>query len=200
MKRSIALGIAGFVLAGAAVGYAQFPKTPPTPPLPTAQAARLTAWDFRLTAIDGAPMPLSQYRGKVVLLVNTASFCGFKKQFAGLQQLQDTYAKRGFVLIGVPSGSFKDQEYGSNKEIADHCNTTGIRFPMAEKAPVVGPGALPIYRWAAAKVGGDNTPRWNFHKYLIGRDGRRVTPFGTMTDPSDPKLHEAIEAALKQRA
>ncbi|RYY42512.1 MAG: redoxin domain-containing protein [Sphingomonadales bacterium] len=200
MHKKIALGIAAGVAAIAAVGYAQFPSAPPTPPLPAAQAARMTAWDFKLTAIDGAPLPLSAYKGKVVLLVNTASFCGFKKQFAGLQGLQDSYGKQGFVLVGVPSGSFKDQEYGSNKEIADHCNMTGIHFPMAEKSPVVGPQALPIYRWAAAKVGADNTPRWNFHKYLIARNGRTVIPFGTMTDPSDPKLHSAIEAALRAKA
>lgn len=188
---ALACGVAAAALAVA------FPTPPATPPMSAAEAARRTAWDFNLTAIDGEPMPMKAYRGKVVLLVNTASFCGFKKQFAGLQALQDRYGPQGFTLIGVPSGSFKDQEYGSNKEIADHCQTTGIRFPMAEKSPVVGAQALPIYKWAAAKVGAGDTPRWNFHKYLIGRDGRLIRAFGTTTDPSDPGLNAAIGEALK---
>ncbi|GGE92854.1 glutathione peroxidase [Sphingomonas prati] len=193
------LGLAaagGIAVAALAVG---FPTPPATPPMAAAEAARRTAWDFNLVAIDGEPMPMKAYRGKVVLLVNTASFCGFKKQFAGLQQLQDRYGKAGFTLIGVPSGSFKDQEYGSNKQIADNCQTIGIKFPMAEKSAVVGTSALPIYKWAAAKVGAENTPRWNFHKYLIGRDGRLIKAFGTTTDPTDPALNAAITTAIRAR-
>ncbi|WP_076073035.1 glutathione peroxidase [Sphingomonas montana] len=193
------LGLAAAGGIAAAAFAAVFPTPPATPPMAAAEAARKTAWDFNLVAIDGEPMPMKAYRGKVVLLVNTASFCGFKKQFAGLQALQNQYGKAGFTLIGVPSGSFKDQEYGSNKEIADHCQTTGIKFPMAEKSPVVGAGALPIYKWAAAKVGADNTPRWNFHKYLIGRDGRLIRAFGTATDPTDPALNAAIMTAIRAK-
>lgn len=200
MRKKLAIGTAIGIAAIAAIGYAQFPSTPPTPPMPAAEAAQRTLGSFTLTAIDGAPLPLAAYKGKVVMLVNTASFCGFKKQFAGLEKLNEDYGPRGFTVVGVPSGSFKDQEYGANKEIADHCQMIGIHFPVAEKAAVVGAQALPVYKWAAAKVGPDNTPRWNFHKYLIARDGRTVTPFGTMTDPSDPKLRGAIEAALKVAA
>ena len=195
----LGLGVAAIGGIAAAAFAVAFPTPPATPPMAAAEAAKRTAWDFGLTAIDGEPMPMRAYRGKVVLLVNTASFCGFKKQFAGLQGLQDRYGKAGFTLVGVPSGSFKDQEYGSNKEIADHCATTGIHFPMAEKSAVVGADALPIYKWAAAKVGPDGTPRWNFHKYLIGRDGRLIRGFGTTVDPSDPALNAAIAGALRAR-
>ena len=142
MRKKLSIIAAIGVAAVAAIGYAQFPATPPTPPMPQAEAARRTLGSFTLTAIDGAPLPLSAYRGKVVMLVNTASFCGFKKQFAGLEKLNDDYGPRGFTVIGVPSGSFKDQEYGANKEIANHCQMIGIRFPVAEKSPVVGPAAL----------------------------------------------------------
>ena len=195
----LGLGVAAIAGVAAAAFAVAFPAPPATPPMPAAEAARRTAWDFNLVAIDGEPMPMKAYRGKVVLLVNTASFCGFKKQFAGLQGLQDRYGKAGFTLVGVPSGSFKDQEYGSNKDIAKECATTGIRFPMAEKSAVVGTSALPIYKWAAARVGPDGTPRWNFHKYLIGRDGRMIRAFGTTVDPGDAGLNAAITTAIRAR-
>jgi glutathione peroxidase len=200
MRKKTALGIAGALSALAAVAWAQLPSVPPTPPMPAAEAAQRTAWDFNLVAIDGEPLPMQQFRGKVVLLVNTASFCGFTPQYAGLQKTQDAYAARGFTVLGVPSGDFKNQEYGSNKEIAGFCKAKGVRFPLAEKSEVVGPRAIPIYRWAAAKLGAENTPRWNFHKYLIGRDGRLIAAFGTRTEPTDPKVRAAIEAALKAPA
>jgi len=195
-KKTVAGALIGLA-AFAGIAWAEFPSTPATPPMPAAEAAKRTAWDFNLVAIDGAPMPMKQYRGKVVLLVNTASFCGFTPQYDGLQKLQDGYAAKGFTIVGVPSGDFKNQEYGSNKEIAGFCKTKGVRFPLAEKADVVGPNAIPVYRWAAARLGAENTPRWNFHKYLIGRDGRLIAAFGTRVDPADPKLRGAIEAALK---
>ena len=200
-KKRWALGGAGAIAVGvmAAVGYAQFPNVPATPPMPAAEAARATAWDFNLTAIDGAPLPMTKFKGDVVLLVNTASMCGFTPQYEGLQKVQDSYAKRGFTVLGVPSGNFKGQEYGSNKEIAAFCKAKAVKFPLAEKSDVVGPQALPIYRWAATKLGAQNTPKWNFHKYLIGRDGRLIAAFGTRTEPTDPKVTAAIEAALKAK-
>jgi glutathione peroxidase len=191
------LAAAGGVVALATVAWAQMPSVPPTPPMPAAEAAQRTAWDFDLIAIDGEPLPMKQFRGKVVLLVNTASFCGFTPQYDGLQKTQDAYAARGFTVVGVPSGDFKNQEYGSNKEIAGFCKAKGVRFPLAEKSEVVGAKAIPIYRWAAAKFGPDQTPKWNFHKYLIGRDGRLIAAFGTRTEPTDPKVKAAIESALK---
>jgi glutathione peroxidase len=195
MRRKIVLGTFG-ALALATVAWAQMPAIPPTPPMPAAEAAKRTAWDFDLIAIDGEPLPMKQFKGKVVLLVNTASFCGFTPQYDGLQKTQDAYVARGLTVVGVPSGDFKNQEYGSNKEIAGFCKAKGVRFPLAEKSEVVGEKAIPIYRWAAAKLGPDQTPRWNFHKYLIGRDGRLIAAFGTRTEPTDPKVKAAIEAAL----
>lgn len=156
-----------------------------------------TVYDYTLTAIDGTPMPLSRYRGKVILLVNTASFCGFTPQYEGLQKLQTTYGPRGFTVIGVPSGNFLGQEYGSNKEISTFCQTKfGIRFPLAEKSDVIGPKAIPVYKWAAAELGMTNIPKWNFHKYLIGRDGKLITAFGTKVNPMDVKVTTAVGAAL----
>jgi glutathione peroxidase len=197
MRRKTMIGAAA-ICALAAVAYAQFPSIPPTPPMAAAEAAKRTAWDFNLVAIDGEPLPMAKFRGKVVMLVNTASFCGFTPHYEGLQKIQTDYAAKGFTVLGVPSGNFKEQEYGSNKDISEFCKAKfGIKFPLAEKSDVVGAKAIPLYRWAAAKLGPDNTPRWNFHKYLIGRDGRLIAAFGTRTDPGDPKIRAAIEAALK---
>jgi glutathione peroxidase len=197
MRRKTMIGAAA-ICALAAVAYAQFPSIPPTPPMAAAEAAKRTAWDFNLVAIDGEPLPMAKFRGKVVMLVNTASFCGFTPQYEGLQKIQTDYAAKGFTVLGVPSGNFKEQEYGSNKDISEFCKAKfGIKFPLAEKSDVVGAKAIPLYRWAAAKLGPDNTPRWNFHKYLIGRDGRLIAAFGTRTEPGDPKVRAAIEAALK---
>jgi len=156
-----------------------------------------TLYDFNLTAIDGAPLPLSKFHGKVVLLVNTASFCGFTPQYEGLEKLQESYGPRGFTVLGVPSGDFMGQEYKSNKEISTFCQTKfGIRFPLSEKSHVVGPNAIGVYKWAAAELGMANIPKWNFHKYLIGRDGRLITAFGTRITPEDKQVKSAIESAL----
>lgn len=190
--------IAAVLLAGAAgvAAVAQFPAARIVP-MPAAEAARHTAWDFKLTAIDGEPLPMSRFRGKVVMLVNTASFCGFTPQYEGLQKTQIQYAPKGFTIVGVPSGDFKGQEYGTNKEISQFCKAKfGIKFPLAEKSDVVGDNTIPIYRWAAARLGPDQAPKWNFHKYLIGRDGRLVAAFGSRTEPTDPRVKAAIEKAL----
>jgi len=186
----------GVMLAGGALLAAQRFLVPGTPPL--AEAGTKRATDFELVAIDGEPLPMKAFAGQVVLLVNTASFCGYTPQYDGLQKLQTSYAPKGFTVIGVPSGNFLGQEYGSNKEISGFCKTKfGIKFPLAEKSDVVGARALPIYRWAAAMLGADNTPKWNFHKYLIGRDGRLITAFGSKIAPDDPAVRSAIEAALR---
>lgn len=194
-KRWLLGGVAGVLVAvGGAVGYAQF-VPPSTPPL--ANAAKLSAWNFKLTAIDGEPLPMNRFKGKVVLLVNSASKCGFTPQYEGLQKLHLDYQAKGFTVLAVPSGDFRGQELASNKEISGFCQTKfGIKFPMAEKSHVVGPEAIPIYRWAAARLGADNTPKWNFHKYLIGRDGQLISAFATKVDPTDPSVRLAIEKAL----
>lgn len=178
-----------------AVGYAQL-KPSATPPL--ADAGKKSAWDFKLVAIDGEPMPMTKFKGKVVLLVNSASKCGYTPQYDGLQKVHLDYQPKGFTVLAVPSGDFLGQEFASNKEISGFCQTKfGIKFPMAEKAHVTGPEALPIYRWAAARLGAENTPKWNFHKYLIGRDGQLIRAFGTKVEPTAPEVRTAIEAALK---
>lgn len=199
MRKAVKLGIAGALVAGTLAVAAIAQNFPPVKivAMPAAQAARMKAWDFKLTAIDGDPMPMTQYKGKVVLLVNTATQCGFKKQLSTLQTVQDDYAKRGFTVVAVPSGDFKGQELADNKQIAEVCSSLfGVRYPMAEKSDVVGDNAIPIYRWAAAKLGPDQAPKWNFHKYLIGKDGRLIAAFGTRTEPTAPEVRAAIEKAL----
>lgn len=199
MRKIVKIGIAGTLglAAMGAVAIAQGFPPAKIVAMPAAEAAKLDAWSFKLTAIDGEPMPMSKYKGKVVLLVNTATQCGFRKQLSTLQTVQDDYAKRGFTVVAVPSGDFKGQELADNKQIAETCSSLfGVRYPMAEKSDVVGDNAIPIYRWAAAKLGTDQAPRWNFHKYLIGKDGRLIAAFGTRTEPTAPEVRAAIEKAL----
>jgi glutathione peroxidase len=192
-------GAAALVLGvGAAIAATAF-KPAATPALPHAQ--HMTAWNFKLTAIDGEPMPMSKFKGKVVLLVNSASKCGFTPQYDGLQKIHLDYQPKGFTVLAVPSGDFLGQEFESNQDISGFCQTKfGIKFPMAEKNHVIGPKAIPLYKWAAGVLGADKTPKWNFHKYLIGRDGKLIQAFGTKTDPTDPAIRAAIEAALRAPA
>ncbi|WP_353217916.1 glutathione peroxidase, partial [Sandarakinorhabdus sp.] len=143
--------------------------------------------DFTLKTIDGKPMPMAQYKGKVVLLVNTASMCGFTPQYEGLQQLHESYKAKGFTVIGVPSGDFGGQEYGSNAEVKQFCESKfGIKFPMAEKAVVKGANAIPLYKWAANTLGDAKTPQWNFHKYLVGKDGKLIAAYDSRVTPTSP--------------
>ncbi len=130
---------------------------------------------FGFTGIDGAPLPLSGYAGKAVLVVNTASRCGFTGQYRALQALWSDYRGRGLVVLGVPSNDFGGQEPGSEAEIRAFCGEDyGVDFPLTAKTPVRGPEAHPFYRWARAEAGGLAAPKWNFHKYLIAPDGRLV--------------------------
>ena len=153
-----------------------------------------TAHRFSFEAIAGGPLALSDYAGKAVLVVNTASFCGFTRQYEGLQRLWERYRDRGLVVLGVPSNDFGGQEPGSAAEIKAFCEVTyGIDFPMTSKVEVKGPSAHPFYRWAGAELG---APRWNFHKYLVGPDGGLRAAFGTRVEPDDESLGAAIEAAL----
>jgi glutathione peroxidase len=165
--------------------------------LTAAAPAPKSAHQFTMKTIDGKPMPLAQYKGKVVLLVNTASMCGFTPQYEGLQALHDAYKAKGFTVVGVPSGDFGDQEYGSNAQVKDFCESKfGIKFPMAEKAVVKGDGAIPVYKWAAATLGPDKAPKWNFHKYLIGKDGKLIAAFPSKITPMSPEVTAAVNAAL----
>ena len=143
-----------------------------------------------------APVNLQKaYAGKVLLVVNTASKCGFTPQFEGLEALHAKYKDKGFAVLGFPSGDFMDQEFGDEKKIQEFCTLTyGVKFPMFEKVHVKGKQATPLYMDLIAKTG--EAPKWNFHKYLIGRDGRTVSSFGSRTTPDDKALVAAIEAAL----
>lgn len=143
---------------------------------------------------DEKPQSLCQYSGKVVLVVNTASFCGFTGQYKGLEALYARYKDKGLVVLGFPSNDF-EQESGSNREIAEFCeNTFGVKFPMFVKTSVKGPDASPLYRQLAQLTG--TAPRWNFHKYLIGRDGVVVDNYSSLTAPDSRKLVQAIEQQL----
>ena len=156
-----------------------------------------TAHDFELTSIDGEALPLSRFKGKAVLVVNTASQCSFTKQYGPLQKLYDKYRERGLVVIGVPSNDFGAQEPGTEPEIKSFAQTTfDVEFPLTAKAKVSGDNAIPFYQWAGAKAGPLGKPRWNFHKYLIGPDGELVDWFSTMTKPGSKKLERKIEALL----
>lgn len=156
-----------------------------------------SAFQFTMKTIDGKPMPLAQYKGKVLLVVNTASFCGFTPQYEGLQKLHDTYKAQGFTVIGVPSGDFGDQEYKSAAETKQFCESKfGIKFPLAQKAEVIGPNRAPFYRWAADTLGEQNAPQWNFHKYLVGRDGKLIAAFPSKVTPTSPEVTAAVGKAL----
>jgi glutathione peroxidase len=155
------------------------------------------AYDFDFVSIDGKPMPLKSFEGRVLLVVNTASFCGFTPQYKGLQALSDAYESRGLTVIGVPSNDFGAQEPKSEAEIKTFCEGAfGITFPLTEKAVVKGADAHPFYRWALSVLGADAAPSWNFHKYLVGRDGKLIVAFGTRTEPGSKEVVSAVEAAL----
>lgn len=147
---------------------------------------------------DEKPQNLCQYAGKVVVVVNTASYCGFTGQYKGLEALYDRYKNRGLVVLGFPANNFGSQEPGNNAQIAEFCeNTFGVRFPMLAKTSVAGPDANPLYKALAARTG--LRPEWNFHKYVIGRDGQTVTSHASAVNPQDRAFVADIERQLAQR-
>lgn len=163
--------------------------------LPPAASAE-SAYDFQFTSIDGKPMPLASYRGKTLLVVNTASQCGYTPQYADLEKTWSRYKDKGLVVIGVPSNDFGGQEPGSEAEIKKFCEANyDVDFPLTTKNVVKGADAHPFYRWVAAKAG---EPKWNFHKYVIAPDGTLVGGFGSKVKPDAPELVQAIETALKK--
>jgi glutathione peroxidase len=163
-----------------------------------AMAAEPTLYDFTLTGLDGKPMPLSQFKGKVVLLVNTASQCGYTPQYEGLEAVWEANKDKGLVIVGVPSNDFGGQEPGSNTEIATFCKLNyGVTFPLTDKSVVKGADAIPVYKWAGDQAGFLGRPSWNFHKYLFGRDGKFIDWFSTATKPDGPKIGKALAAALQ---
>lgn len=168
------------------------------PLLMAAAPAVPLAWDFTFPGIDGPPLPLAQFRGQVLLVANTASFCGFTPQYEGLQALHEALHPRGFSVIGVPSGDF-NQESGTNAAVKQFCEVTfGIDFPLAALSHVRGPQAHPFYAWVRDQGFGE--PRWNFSKVLIGRDGRIRAMFASADRPDGAKLRGATEQALAEAA
>jgi glutathione peroxidase len=156
-----------------------------------------SAYDFDFTSIDGKPLPVSSFKDKVVLVVNTASRCGLTPQYEGLESLWADYKDKGLVVLGVPSNDFGGQEPGAESQIQDFCRTNfSVDFPMTSKNAVVGAAAHPLYVWAKSELGEAGEPKWNFHKLLIGKDGQLIAGFGSRTEPSDPALRAAIDGAL----
>jgi len=146
----------------------------------------------------GKPESLCQYRGKVVLIVNTATFCGYTHQYEGLEALYRKYKDRGLVVVGFPSNDFGGQEPGTNDEIAEFCRLTyGVEFPMFEKSSVTSIRTNPLYAELLARTG--QSPQWNFHKYLVDRDGYRVTSFGSRVEPDDRELIAPVEKLLGEK-
>jgi glutathione peroxidase len=157
----------------------------------------MTAHDFDFTTIEGKPLPMAQYAGKVVLLVNTASFCGFTPQYEGLEALWQRYRDRGLVVLGVPSNDFGNQEPGDEGEIKAFCEARyQVDFPMTTKQHVTGADAHPLYRWITDEVGEAGAPRWNFHKYLIGKDGALVETWPSQVTPLSDTVIQAVETEI----
>ena len=165
-----------------------------------AQAAmsRITAYAFSFPALAGGDIRLAEYAGRPLMVVNTASLCGFTPQYTGLQQLWTEFHGRGLMIVGVPSNDFGGQEPGGPSEIAATAqHQYGVTFPMAAKAVVKGPGAHPFYKWAAAERPKD-VPHWNFHKYLLGRDGYIAEVFPETVEPTDTRVKTAIARAFAE--
>ena len=166
----------------------------------SAMAAETTVYDFTMNSIDGQPVPFANFKGKVMLLVNVASRCGFTPQYTALESIYEKYKGRGFVIAGVPANNFGGQEPGSNQEIKTFCTANyNVTFPMMSKVSVKGSDITPLYKFltdkhANPKTGGEI--QWNFTKFLIGSDGRVIARFESEVTPDSPEVISAIEKAL----
>ncbi len=191
MNRTVSSRVAGwlFALLLTATGIQLANAAPSCSPLLSHTFLRLQ---------DEAPQNLCQYQGKVILAVNTASFCGFTSQYEGLEKIYAKYKDRGFVVLGFPSNDFGQQEPGSNKEIADFCkNTYDVKFPMFAKSNVSGSNPNPLFKMLIVKTG--TTPKWNFYKYLIDRNGNVIDSFGSVTKPTSSSITNQIEKLLEEK-
>tara|TARA_A100001037_G_scaffold265602_1_gene257190 strand:- start:192 stop:728 length:537 start_codon:yes stop_codon:yes gene_type:complete len=151
------------------------------------------AYDYEFNGIDGDLIKLSQYKGKIIVVVNVASRCGYTPQYEDLQTLWSEYKSKNLVVLGVPTNNFR-QEPGNNKEIKDFCETNfGITFPMTEKTNVIGKNSHPFFKWAREDFGIGAIPKWNFHKIIIGKDGKVAETFSSITNPSSQKFKKVIE-------
>jgi len=171
----------------------------PSPALPPAADAK-SVYDFTLKSIDGQPTPLSEYHGKVLLLVNVASKCGYTPQYTALEAIYEKYKSRGLIIVGIPANNFMGQEPGTNEEIKTFCSKKyNVSFPMMSKVSVKGDDTTPLYQFltsksADPKFGGEI--KWNFTKFLFDRNGNPVARFEPATTPDSPEMTAAIEAAL----
>jgi glutathione peroxidase len=157
-----------------------------------------SVYDYTLNSIDGKPTSLSTFKGKVIMLVNVASRCGYTPQYAGLESLYEKYKDQGFVIIGIPANNFGGQEPGTNAEIKTFCKSKyAVTFPMMSKVSVAGADKAPLYQYltSSGKTGGEI--QWNFTKFLIGRDGQILARFEPAVAPDDPSLNTAVEKALQ---
>ncbi|MEQ8251066.1 MAG: glutathione peroxidase [Oceanibaculum nanhaiense] len=185
-------GLASF--AGMLVAAAVSTVLPQAAPAKTGDGS---GFDFSFESIDGGALPLDQYRGRPVLVVNTASRCGFTPQYEGLQALWEKYRDQGLVVLGVPSNDFGGQEPGSTEEIKQFCEVNfGIDFPMTAKYPVTGSDAHPFYRWIAQTLGESKLPRWNFYKYLIAPDGSIAAAWPSTVKPDSRTVTDTVETLL----
>ena len=175
------------------------PSSPSASTSPTGKTMTGSIYDFTLDTIDGSAKPLADFRGKVLLLVNVASECGYTPQYQGLQELHTTYEARGFSVVGFPSNDFGGQEPGSNKEIKEFCSTKfHVTFPMFAKIPVKGPAKHPLYAMLAQTAPAGEV-KWNFSKFLVGKDGKVIARFDSDVTPESPVLAAAIEKALGEK-
>tara|TARA_S200000501_G_scaffold80097_1_gene71900 strand:- start:286 stop:834 length:549 start_codon:yes stop_codon:yes gene_type:complete len=165
-------------------------------PSNTADSYTLNAYDFRFKDIDGNNLNFKDYKGKVLLIVNVASKCGFTGQYEGLQSLWDTYKDKDFILIGVPSNDFY-QEYKDEKDVKNFCELTfGVNFPMTSITAVRGSSAHPFYKWAKVTYGNKTIPKWNFHKILVNKEGKIIDTFSSTTKPDSKKVISRIDSLL----
>lgn len=186
-RRSLlALGLGGAAMAA-------------TPGAVFAQMSQSTAYRFTFDGLERPPIKLADFAGKPILVVNTASFCGFVNQMDGLQALYAELAPRGLVVVGVPSGDFGGQEAANAADIAAVAVQHGVTFPMAAKSKVTGPEAHPFFKWAAVQRPRD-LPRWNFYKFLVGADGNLVDVWSSLTGPDSKELRRAIEKELTAKS
>ena len=157
-------------------------------------------YDLHIPALCGEPISMADFRGKVVLIANTASKCGFTPQYEGLQYLWSHYAKSGLVVLGVPSNDFGQQEPGSASEIQSTCSRNyGVSFPMAAKSHVKGPHAIPLFRWLAHEGGILSRPRWNFYKYIVSREGKLLAWYTPLTSPDSGRFKASLMRAIMDR-
>jgi len=156
------------------------------------------SYDFQFRDLDGSPLSLSEHKGKIIIAVNVASQCGFTKQYEDMQNIWEKYHSKGVVMLGIPSNDFGKQEPGTSNEIKNFCDAKfGITFPMTEKVSVKGSKAHPFYIWARENYGKSAIPKWNFHKIIIGKNGKIAETFSSITNPSSKKFIEVLDRLIK---